>query len=155
MTNSSKSGETVDSLYSSPGEALKKVASEYEYWSGRLTETSLQMCYAIIGANWVLFGSMNRILTNVWAKYSVFMVMVALGTNIIGSLALSETLRKRIDYGENDKDRWKKEFDESSQQSSPWPFTSGIDNVGRLMRIIKGVFTLLAALLMIIGAIRQ
>ena len=50
-------------------EALKKVTSEFEYWSGKLTETSMQMCYALIGANWVVFGWLNGILNNVWAKW--------------------------------------------------------------------------------------
>lgn len=58
-------------LYASPAEALKKVSTEYEYWSGKLTETSLQMCYALIAANWVVFGSMNGSLSNIWTKLSL------------------------------------------------------------------------------------
>jgi hypothetical protein len=143
-----------DRLYKSPGEALKKVTSEYEYWSGKLTETSLQMCYALIGANWVVFGSLNGILNNAWAKMSMLMVILALGANIVGAWLLSESLRKRVEYGEGHKEIWKKEYDEYlGAEKSAWPFTDGIQDTGRTMRIIKGVFTLLAGALLIVGAI--
>lgn len=144
---------SVDTLYASPAEALKKVSSEFEYWSGKLTETSLQMCYAIIGANFVVFGSVNGILGNLWAKWSLVMVIFALAVSIIGAWLLSESLRKRVAYGEGDKDRWKKEFDAFSTTNSPWPFTKNIEDTGRSMRVIKGVFTLIAGGLLIIGAI--
>jgi hypothetical protein len=152
--NGSQDGNT-GTLYSSSGEALKKLASEFEYWSGKLTETSLQMCYAIIAADWLLFGSTNGILKNGWAKYSVFMVLVALGANIIGAFALSEVLKSRITYAEDDKARWKREFEEFGGKNCPWPFTSAIEDTGRVMRGIKGGFTLLAGVLTIIGALTR
>src|ERR1700682_3212706 len=98
-----------DRLYKSPGEALKKVSSEFEHWSGKLTESSLQMCYALIGANWAVFGSLQGILKNRWPKLSLLMVIIALATNIIGAWLLSESLRKRVEYGEANSGRWKKE----------------------------------------------
>jgi hypothetical protein len=61
-------------LYATPEEALKKVSSEFEYWTGRLTETSLQMCYALIAANWLVFGSVRGILGNLCATLSLLMV---------------------------------------------------------------------------------
>jgi len=142
-------------LYPYPTEALKKVCSEYEYWSGNLTETSLQMSYALIAANWIVFGSLNGILGNFWAKASLLMVILALATNIIGTWLLSEALRKRVAYGESDEARWKEEFDKYSKISCPWPFTESIDGIGRWMRIIKATFTLVAGVLLIIGAIAR
>jgi hypothetical protein len=137
----------------SPAEALKKVCSEYEYWSGKLTETSLQMCYAVIAANWVVFGSLNGILNSAWAKWSLLMVILALAANIVGAWLLSESLRKRVEYGESDNARRTEEFGKCSTTSSPWPFTQGIEDTGRWMRIIKAAFTLLAGTLLIVGAI--
>ena len=142
-----------DKLYSSAAEALRKVTSEFEYWSGKLTETSLQMCYALIAANWVVFGSLNGILNSVWAKWSLLMVLFALAANIVGAWLLSERLRKRVEYGEADNARWEKEFDTFSTTSSSWPFTDTIQDTGRWMRIIKAVFTLLAGAFLIAGAI--
>ena len=59
MTDQAQQNRQSDvGLYGSSNDALKKVCSEYEYWSGRLTETSLQMCCALIAANWP--SSRNR-----------------------------------------------------------------------------------------------
>jgi hypothetical protein len=139
-------------LFSS-SEALKKVCSEYEYWSGRLTETSLQMCYAVIGANWVVFGSLNGIFGNPWAKFSLLMVILALATNIVGAWMLSEALRKQVEYGEADRVRWDSEFENFCKVNSVWPFTGGIETTGRCMRIVKAIFTLLAGAFLVVGAI--
>jgi hypothetical protein len=70
-----------------------------------------------------------------------------------GAWRLSESLRERVTYGEENPARWKVEFDQFSTTSSPWPFTPVIEDTGRGMRIIKGVFTLAAGALLIIGAI--
>jgi hypothetical protein len=148
-----KSDASDDTLYKSPGEALKKVSSEFEYWSGKLTETSLQMCYAVIAANWVVFGSLNGILNNPWAKWSLVMVIFALAVNIIGARLLSNLLRKRVAYGETDSVRWKQEYAQFSTTDSPWPFTGEIEDTGRWMMNIKAGFTLLAGALLIAGAI--
>jgi hypothetical protein len=77
-------------LYAASEEALQKVSGEFEYWTGKLTETSLQMCYALIGANWVVFGSVNGILHSGWAKWSLVMVLLALASNVVGAWILSE-----------------------------------------------------------------
>ncbi len=140
-------------LYASPGEALRKVAIEYEYCSGKLTETSLQMCYALIGANWAVFSSLNGVLQNSWAKWSLFMVIGALASNIVGAWFLSEFLKQRVAYGENDSSRWEREYQTARHSAGSWPFTDWIDFTGRLMRIIKATCTLIAGFLFIIGAV--
>jgi hypothetical protein len=140
-------------LYASPEDALKKVSSEYEYWSGKLTETSLQMCYALIGANWVVFGSVNGILHSRWAKSSLVLVLLALASNVIGAWLLSESLRDRIGYGEGHGEDWVREFKEAEGKNVAWPFTDAIQNTGKWMRWIKATFTLASGITLIIGAI--
>jgi hypothetical protein len=140
-------------LYATPEEALKKVSSEFEYWSGKLTETSLQMCYALIGADWVVFGSVNGILNSGWAKSSLVMVLLALGTNVVGAWMLSESLRRRIAYGEGALSEWATEFEVYRGKDVSWPFTDEIQNTGKYMRWIKAGFTLVSGVLLIIGAI--
>ena len=112
-----------------------------------------QMSYAVIGANWVVFGSLNGILGNMWAKLSLFGVLLGLATNIIGAWLLSELIRGRVDYGEADSQRWQEEFGTCATVNSPWPFTHPIDGIGRWMRVIKAVFTLAAGACFIIGVI--
>jgi hypothetical protein len=140
-------------LYADPDDALKKVQDGYEYWSGRLTETSLQMCYGLIGANWLVFGSVNGILHSRWAEWSLLMVLLALGSNVIGAWTLSELLRKRVRYGESHGEKWAKEYKESTGKPVAWPFTDRIQNTGKYMRWIKATFTLASGALLIVGAI--
>jgi len=142
-------------LYKSPQEALQKVSSEFEYWTGKLTETSLQMCYALIGANWVVFGSVNGILHSFYAKSSIILVMLALASNVIGAWILSGMLRKRIGYGEGHTEEWTQEFNAASGKDVPWPFTDAIQDTGKWMRAIKATFTLASGLTLIIGAIMK
>lgn len=142
-------------LYPTPEDALKKVSSEFEYWTGKLTETSLQMCYAVIGANWVVFGSVGGILQSNWAKSSLLMVLAALGSNVIGAWMLSESLRKRVACGEGNAKKWTEEFEDAAGKDVPWPFTEGIQNTGKYMRWLKAGFALASGACFIVGAIRK
>ena len=142
-----------DKLYKTPAAAQQKISAEYEYWSGKLTDTSLQMAYAVIAANWVVFGSANGILGNIWAKWSVLLVVMSLGANMLGAWILSEAMRTRCEYAESDKERWQREFDRYSSVAHPWPFTGWMDAFGIALRVIKSGMTLAAGALLIAGAI--
>ena len=142
-------------LYSTPEDALRKVSSEFEYWTGKLTETSLQMCYALIGANWVVFGSVGGILRNNWAKSSLVMVLLALASNVIGAWVLSESLRERVAYGERNATQWTVEFQQAIGKDVAWPFTNAIQNTGKYMRWIKAGFTLVSGICLIVGAVTK
>lgn len=144
---------TPTRLYASADEALKKVGSEFEYWTGRLTDASTQMCYALIGANWAIFGSVHGILSNGWAKCSLILVLVTLATGVAGAWYLSEALRRRVAYAEENLDRWEREYEHATQKGVSWPFTRAIEGCGLLLRWIKSTFTLLSGLFLIIGAL--
>jgi len=133
--------------------ALERVGSEFDHWSGKLTETSLQMCYALIGANWVVFGSVGGILNSGWAKLSLLMVMLTLSSNLIGSWWASEAHRKQFEYAEENPTRWESEFEEAKGKRTAWPFSDNMESVGRGMRRIKVSFPLIGGLLLVIGAV--
>jgi len=140
-------------VHETPQEALGRIGSAFDHWSGKLTETSLQMCYALIGANWVVFGSVDGILQSNWAKCSLLMVMLTLASNVIGSWCLSESLRRRFEWAEGNKLVWQQEFNDAVGKRVAFPFTSFHERAGFWMRQIKGTFPLLGGLLLIIGAI--
>lgn len=142
-------------LYGSAGEALQTVNSEYSYWTGRLTEASTQMCYAVIGADWVVFGSVNGILNNIWAKWSLSLVLVALGISILGAWRLSEALRKQVEHGESSEEGWQSEYEAYLKKRGAWPFTKEMENIGKWMRLVKAGCTIVAGAFVIIGAIRM
>src|SRR5664280_261599 len=136
-------------LYESPQDALKKVSSEFGYWTGNLTDTSLQMCYALIAANWLVFGSVNGILHSRWARLSLFIVLLALASSVVTAWVFSESMRKLIDYAESDTDRWEKEFKQAAGKKVPWPFTKRMEIIGIWSRWVKAGLTLLSGALLI------
>lgn len=140
-------------VHETPQKALEKVGSEFDHWSGKLTETSLQMCYGLIGANWVIFTSVNGILLSIWAKLSLLMVMLTLAGNVIGAWWLSESLRKHFEYAESDQVRLAREFTEAAGKRVAWPFTDWHEHAGIWMRRMKGLLPILGAAFLIIGAL--
>jgi hypothetical protein len=142
---------TSEDLYASPSEALKAVRDEYLYWTGKLTDTSLQLSYALIAANWAAFGSVNGILASFWSKLSVALVIIALGVSVAGAKWVGESLRAQIEYAEADGSRWEAEFKVNAGTRSPWPFTRAIDSLGRWMREAKIWLPLIAGLSFIIA----
>jgi hypothetical protein len=88
-------------LYDDPQEALKAVIADYQYWTGRLTDSSAQMSYAVIAANWVVFGSVPTILTSIWAKLSLLSVMLSLATSVIGTWLLCEGHKRQGERGDS------------------------------------------------------
>lgn len=141
-------------LYETPNKALVAVREDYHYWSGKLTETSLQFSYAVIAANWAVFGSVDGILKNRWSKLSVALVVVGLGLGMAGAKWLSELHRKRIDYAAH-AERWADEFRKNTGTQSAWPFTNRIERLGRIFRWAKTWLPLAAGLLFLVALLSR
>ncbi len=146
---------TAQGLYQSSNEALKAVRDDYLYWTGRLTDTSIQLSYGVIAANWAVFGSAHEVLTSTWSKLSVGLVIVGLGLSLAGAKWAGELHKARIAYAEADGSRWKAQFEESSAKPDPWPFTQGIESLGRAMREAKTWLPLIAGVLFLIALVRR
>ena len=125
------------SLFPTSDEALKAVREDDLYWTGKLTETSLQLSYAVIAANWAVFGSVDKLMGNRWAKISVVLVVIGLALSVAGAKWMGELHRGRIDHAETDRARWNVEFKLTAGKRDPWPFTAGIERLGRGMREAK------------------
>ncbi|SPE27193.1 membrane hypothetical protein [Acidobacteriia bacterium SbA2] len=142
--------------YESPAEGYKKVQTEYEYWTGKLTDTSMQLSYALIAANWAVFGSANSVLHNRYSKWSIALVLFALGVNLFGSWLLGELHRARAVGAETRSSEWNLEWERYKGQTNPrWPFTRSIIAVGRTMRYIKVWFPLIGGGLFLIALLRR
>jgi hypothetical protein len=142
-------------LYADPSEALKAVIANYEYWTGRLTETSAQMSYAVIAANWIIFGSVNVILKSTCSKLSLLFVLLSLATSVIGTWLLCEGHRRQGVYGDCNPGRWESEFRKFANTKHPWPFTNFIESTAAWTRNLKAAFVLLGGAFLIIGAITK
>ncbi len=144
----------VGALYSDSTDALKAVREDYLYWTGRVTDSSLQLSLAIIAANWAAFGSVQKILSNRWSKYSLGLVIVTLGLNLFGAWWMGELHQHRIDYAGKDAGRWEKECAAALSHKGPWPFTRMIEYLGFSLRIIKAWFPLFAGALFLLALFR-
>src|SRR5215467_8181366 len=138
-------------VHETPQKALDAVGSEFNYWTGKLTEHSLQMCYALIGANWVVYGSVGQILRSQWAKMSLLIVILTLAINVIGAWYLSESLRKRFEWAESHTPAWEKEFQAAVGARVAFPFTDAHEKAGFWLRQVKGLFPLISGAFLIIG----
>jgi hypothetical protein len=142
---------TTQSLYATPSAALKEVRKDYLYWTGKLTETSLQLSYAILAANWAVFGSVDGILKSRWAEGSVTLVVIGLAVSVVGAKRMGELHGKRIDYAETNPPRWDIEFNETAGKRDPWPFTRQIESLGKRMREAKTWLPVAAGIAFFIG----
>jgi hypothetical protein len=138
-------------LYKTPRDALKSIRDDFSYWTGKVTETSFALSLAVIGANWAVFGSVNKLLNNIWAELSIAAVILSLGISLIGYWYLGGQLRERIAYAEQDAARWRDEFTENAGKATAWPSTERIDSLAARFRflrtflpVIGGAFFLIA-----------
>jgi hypothetical protein len=124
-------------LYSNSSQALNKVQEDFLYWTEKLTDNSFNLSLAVIGANWAVFGTVDKVMQNLYARASIAIVLIGLGINLIGTKLMSEQHRARVEYAEADPARWEREFKETHGRNDPWPYTKKIETLGRRLRFAK------------------
>jgi hypothetical protein len=141
-------------LFLSANDAVKAVHDDYLYWTGRLTDTSLQLSYGVIAANWAAFGSVQGILGSFWSKVSVALVVIGLSLSVAGAKWMGELHGKRVDYAA-DALRWEAEFRANTGKPGPWPFTRQIELSGTLLRSARSWLSLAAGLSFLIALLAR
>jgi hypothetical protein len=153
VTKKRTGGKDSTGIYESSTDALKEVYEAFDYWSGQITATSLQMCYALIGANWVIFGSVGNILRSPYAIMSLLLVLLALTFNMLSAYALAEYMRSRFGYAVSDRKRWEAEFQHVKIESTTWPYSKWTQGASVATRMIKMILPLASGVCLIIGAV--
>jgi hypothetical protein len=153
VTKKRAAGKASTGTYGSSTDALKEIDDAFDYWSGQVTATSLQMCYALIGANWVVFGSVGNILHSRYAIVSLLLVLLALTFNMISAYALAEYMRSRFGSAVSDRKRWEAEFQDEKIQSTTWPYSKWTEGASIAMRMFKVILPLASGVCLIIGAV--
>jgi hypothetical protein len=138
-------------LFASADEGTKAVREDFLYWTGKLTESSLQMSFAVIAANWAVFGSVQQVMNNFWAKASLSVVVTSVALSLVGAKHMGELHRRRAEYAVEDSERWEKEYAATLDGSEPWPFTNWIQLIGRVLRELKTWLPLVGGALFIIA----
>src|SRR5262245_15947771 len=84
--------------YQTAGEALKSINDQFDHWTGRLGESSFHLSLAVIAANWAVLGSLSALAKNKYSLLSIAVVMISLGTDLLGTHFMGELLRRRYEY---------------------------------------------------------
>lgn len=145
----------VEGSYESPRAALNSVQAWYNARTTALSERSVELSYAIIGANWAVFGSAGKILSSPYAKLSIGLILLFLALNLSLTRLLVELLRKRYFYAEGNPSRWAQEFEQNKGKAVAWPSTNMIDGIARALREVRTWFPLLAGGTLLVGILRS
>ena len=137
-----------------PGAGLQEVVDAYNDWSSMLTNRSIEASFAVIVANWAVYGSPSLILAKGFAKWSIIVVMVFLAINLLAAFWMSHLHSARFEYAEQDPNRWQREYEKTKGALDPWPYTKAIENLGRWLRVLKAFAPLIAAGLFVVSLFR-
>lgn len=123
--------------YKFPSDAIQELYQGFNTWSVALATYGIHAAYALIAANWAVHGSTNAILANPLAKASLAVVAGFLGLNLLCTGLMTWLYKRRCMYADQDKERWKDEFEQVSVGPSPWPYTHLIQGLGEFMRVLR------------------
>ena len=142
---------TVTRRFDSAGEASAELFEGFNKWSASINNYGMQAAYSVIAANWAVFGSANAIITNDWAKTSMTIVVIFIGVNLFLTLRMTGLYRQRVEYADDDKDRWNREFEGGENTPSAWPYTSDIQSLGTVIRLLKTWAPILGGIAFVLG----
>lgn len=140
--------------YRDAAEALSTLGADYTYWSQRLTDSSWQMCLAVIAGNWAYYGSIEAIMSSWWAEASLAVIFVSLAISLVFSFIMSEVHRSAFYRAEGDWKAWQQRFESycnSDEIRDPFPATKIIDRIGFFTRIAKAFLPVIAGVILIVG----
>jgi hypothetical protein len=138
-------------LFENPTAASADVREYYKGWTSRLTDRSFELSMALIAANWAVFGSLNQLMQNAYARASVAVVIGGLLLGLVGSWCMGEMLREQINYAESNAARWADEWEKTKGRKNPWPYTKDIDRLGSLLRIVRTFIPIVGGVLFFVG----
>jgi hypothetical protein len=116
-----------------------------------LSDRSVELSYAIIGANWVVFGSAGSLLSSSYAKVSIGFTVIFLGLNLALTRLVAELLRRQYAYAEGNPARWRNEFETNRGKDCSWPSTDTIDGISRALREARTWLPLIAGGALLLG----
>ncbi len=130
--------------FDSAGEGLKRLREDFHYWTERRTTLCLQLWLALIGANWAVFKSVDRLFGNVWAVASIGIATLGVGIDLWHAHRMGELHRKAIDAANAKpdvwQDRWRRGWGDSNEK---WPFTNEIEWTGKWFGSVRFYATLI------------
>ena len=116
--------------FSNAGDAVKELFEGFNDWSATVSAHGMYTAYAIIAANWAVYGDAQAIIGNLWAKSSIAIIISFLGLNLFCTWLMTKCYAKRCEYADENKARWSSEFEREKISPSAWPYTKFIERLG-------------------------
>lgn len=140
----------------SAGAGSNELVDAFNDWSSILTNRSIETAFAVIGANWAVYGAAEVIISNLWSRWSVAAAIAFLGANLIGTWVMAKLHFDQARYAAGDHGRWEREFNDAKATNTddPWPYTARIESLGKLLRFLKAWAPSLAAVLFLVSLAR-
>ena len=136
--------------FESAGKALGELQTAFNDWGSILTTHSLQAAYAVIAANWAVHGATKKILDNCWSKWSLTIVLVFLGINLLATRCMVRLHYKQHLYAGENPNQWQREY-EQSKGKRYWPYTKCIEYLGVALRELKAWGPVIGAFLFVLS----
>ena len=153
--NAPAAAKDTRTLYSDPGEATKAINDRFNYWGTKLSETSLQLCYAVIGAVWAVFHDKDAVLGNHYARLAVAAAVAGVMVNLLGAKILVDEHFRRIEHAESNLDVWEKEWNENTGKPTDWPFGKLIRRSALTFRQLRFAIPTLAGALFLLSLFKK
>lgn len=141
----------TNSAYNTASEGTKAVIADYLYWTGRVSEWSVQLSYSVLAANWAVFTTLNGIMSNVWSYLSVAVAVLNLFLMVIFAATLALLHLRQAKKAEHNLEIWEEEFRRATGKRDPWPFTTQIEFWGNVFLGVRAITPVLAAVLFFIA----
>jgi hypothetical protein len=123
--------------YESAAEALKDLEDTYNYWSGKITESSTAFALGLIAANWAVYGS-KGLKELLCPRLSVFCALLLLLTGLLIAQAMTSEHDLLHQKAENDPASWEAQYVQAkTNKDDPWPYSKKVERLGLWGRRLK------------------
>lgn len=140
--------------YKTAEDALKDLDDAYNYWSGKITETSTSFALGLIAANWAVFGSAG-LKADLLPRLSVFCALLLLLLGLIQAERMAKYHDDQHEFAETKPEKWKEQFEaaKANSQANPWPYTNKIECWGVWGRRWKTWLPIIGCILFLVSFI--
>ena len=140
--------------YNSAHDAIKDIDDAYNYWSGKITETSTSFALGLIAANWAVYGT-DGLKAELLPRLSVCSALLLLLLSLIQANRMAALHDKQSEYAEKNQERWGQEFEQAKHDTNanPWPYTKRIECWGWWGRQWKTWLPVIGCLLFLVSFI--
>lgn len=137
--------------FKSAAEATSELHDHFGSWTAGLGKYGLQVTFAVMAANWALYGSNAALLQNPWAKWSMVTAVAYLTLLLLSMGYMVWQSWARRQYADTDKARWAREFKATADRPSAWPYSASMEHLGNVMAALHVLGPLLSGTLLLIS----